>query len=158
MKKVGHDELKRIAKTILAKLRTMSQDQVSSLFTTSDYHGFTVAEFPESFHTEVVVSHGHKPQDVEFEVIHVTQDLSHEVHLHRESDVLVLCLGSLEHFPFPKAARAYMGDGWLDAKKGDVFWIPAGTPHGFMVREGGILHLLSVQSPSTDGSDYVKIP
>ena len=155
------EQLKHVADAVRAKLRAMSEDKVRETLVMADYHGFAKARFPESFLAEVVKPHNLKPQDVQLEVVHVGCDLTNEIHLHREATAIAVCLGPEEHFPAPKFAQGFLTDHWFDVSVGDVVDIPAGTPHGFTVSEGGTLTFLSVQSPPIvreDGhDDYVRL-
>lgn len=47
-----------------------------------------------------------------------------------------------------------LGDQMLDIRKGDVIFIPQGTPHSVEVK-GGTMQVISIQAPEFDGSDRI---
>ncbi len=53
-------------------------------------------------------------------------------------------------------AEMTLGDQRLSVRKGDIFFIPKGTPHSVKVKKG-ILKVLSIQAPEFDGTDRVMV-
>ncbi len=49
-----------------------------------------------------------------------------------------------------------LGDARMSVRKGDLIFIPKGTPHSVTVRRG-VLQVFSNQSPWFDGTDRVKV-
>jgi len=126
-----------------------------------DYHGFMKGLIPNSTLEEISKKLDVDPKSIQAELVRVHQDLSKEIHLHKQSHALCIILGGGEHLSNPKHAFALKNGKWMGVSKGDVFNIPPGTSHGFTVEDGGILYFLSIQSPpieNADGSDdYVKL-
>lgn len=50
-----------------------------------------------------------------------------------------------------------LGEKTIKVKKGDILFIPAGTPHSLIVTSKGPVKVLSTQSPYFDGKDRVMI-
>ncbi|MDB5189176.1 MAG: hypothetical protein JWL82_133 [Parcubacteria group bacterium] len=121
-----------------------------------DYHGFSKVRLPEDVVEAVTQMHGKHSTDVQAELVAVHTDLSHEIHLHRNSCAYNVVLGKRDGFPNAKGAKVFLRDRWLDIRAGDQVEIPHGTTHGFTVKPGGLLYFLSVQTPpivSTEGED-----
>lgn len=53
-------------------------------------------------------------------------------------------------------AQMRLGDQNFPVAKGDIIFIPEGTPHSVQV-QGGVLKVLSVQAPEFDGSDRILL-
>lgn len=53
-------------------------------------------------------------------------------------------------------AHMRLGDQNFPVAKGDIIFIPEGTPHAVQV-QGGILKVLSVQAPEFDGTDRILL-
>ena len=53
-------------------------------------------------------------------------------------------------------AQMRLGDQNFPVAKGDIIFIPEGTPHSVQVN-GGILKVLSVQAPEFDGTDRILL-
>ena len=140
-------QLRQIAEAVVNRLRALPEGEAQKMLLMIDYHGFAKARFPEPFLYDVVTSIGLDPKDIQLEVVHVGCDLTHEIHRHLEATAFATCLGNTEGFPSPKDAMAFVIDHWFTVFTGDLIEIPAGTPHGFTVGEGGTIHFLSVQSP-----------
>lgn len=73
-----------------------------------------------------------------------------EPHYHAEHDEIVLLLrgkGDLR-----------LGDQSRELRRGDVVFIPRGTPHSFVSTGGGFAGALSVMSPPYDGKDMLAVP
>jgi mannose-6-phosphate isomerase-like protein (cupin superfamily) len=54
------------------------------------------------------------------------------------------------------SAEMVLGEEKMKVQKGDIVFIPEGTPHSVVVKKG-ILKVLSIQAPEFDGSDRVKL-
>ena len=154
-------ELKSVANAVVEQLRKMPEDEVHKTFAMIDYHGFEKARFPEAFLEELAKLKNLNAREIQLEVVHVARDLTHEIHYHRSSSAVTTILGPEEKFSAPKLGKAFLTDHWFDVNVGDVVEIPAGTPHGFTVEEGGSLYFLSIQSPpivkETGEDDYTAI-
>jgi mannose-6-phosphate isomerase-like protein (cupin superfamily) len=50
-----------------------------------------------------------------------------------------------------------LGDKTFKVKKGDIIFIPAGTPHALKVTSSVPVKVLSIQSPGFDGKDRIFI-
>jgi mannose-6-phosphate isomerase-like protein (cupin superfamily) len=53
-------------------------------------------------------------------------------------------------------AEMRLGEETFTVRKGDVIFIPEGTPHAVKVRKG-VLKVISIQSPQFDGTDRVPL-
>jgi mannose-6-phosphate isomerase-like protein (cupin superfamily) len=154
------ETLQSIAESILVKLKEASPEESKRLLQMNDYHGFLKSRFPEDFLSDILSPFQLTPAEVQIEIVKVDRDLSKEIHYHEASFAHCICLGEEYRVENPRGAKAYLKDSWSRVQAGDIVPIPAGTPHGFTVEEGGVLIFLSVQAPpiERDGNDdYHKI-
>lgn len=152
--------LQRVAESILTKLKTASSEESARLLQMNDYHGFLKSRLPKDFLRDVLTPFNLTPAQVQIEIVKVDRDLSNEIHYHEGSVAYCVCLGEEYRIENPRGAKAFLKDAWFPVHAGDVVAIPAGTPHGFTVDEGGVLIFLSVQAPpiERDGNDdYHKV-
>lgn len=152
--------LKEIARAVLAHLHDLSQEEMQHILNMADYHGFLKSRLPEEFLNSLLIPFGITSNDVQIEVVEVNTDLTHETHYHKHSFAYCVCMGEMYYVQPPKNALAFLNDSWFPVHDGDVVEIPAGTPHGFTVEDGGTLTFLSVQAPPIvhDGhDDYIRL-
>jgi|GEM_PF-1591439 len=142
--------LQQIAESILTKLKAASVEESAELLKMNDYHGFLKSRLPEAFLSDILT-----PEQVQIEIVKVDRDLSKEIHYHEGSFAYCVCLGEEHRTENPRDAKAFFKDKWSPVHAGDIVAIPAGTPHGFTVENGGVLIFLSVQAPpiEQDGND-----
>lgn len=139
--------LQQIAESILDTLRNATPEEAAKLLEMVDYHGFLKSRLPAEFLENILAPYNLTPEEVQIEIVKVDKDLTSEVHYHEGSFAYCVCLGEAYHTEAPRSASAFLNDRWSPVKEGDVVAIPAGTPHGFTVEEGGVLFFLSVQAP-----------
>ncbi len=153
------DQLKVVTAVVLRALGQMQPEVRDKMLTTVKYHGFQKSRFPEAFLRQVLTPQGLTSQDVQVEVVYVDEHSPHALHHHVHTNAMVAVLGGSEHFDEPVAAEIYEGI-WVNAEVEDLFLLPAGRKHGFMVGTGGRLWFLSVQSPPIVGEgrdeDFVE--
>jgi mannose-6-phosphate isomerase-like protein (cupin superfamily) len=53
-------------------------------------------------------------------------------------------------------AKMQLGDQQMQVRKGDIIFIPQGTPHAVTVSKG-VLKVLSIQAPAFDGTDRILL-
>ncbi len=154
-------QLENIVHDVAKKLSSIPREEIRKTLVMTNYHGFAKARFPEAFLAEIFNPYSVTSKDIQLEAVHVSSDLTNEVHYHRKSVAVTLCLGPNEHFPAPKDAKAFFADHWSPYRAGDLVKIPTLIPHGFTVDNGGDLYFLSVQSPPIVGEDgqddYVRL-
>jgi quercetin dioxygenase-like cupin family protein len=76
--------------------------------------------------------------------------VKHDVPLHKHaahSETVIVLAGK---------AHMTLGDQHQTVRKGDVIFIPQGTPHAVHV-DNGVLKVLSIQAPEFDGTDRILI-
>jgi len=152
----------------------MSAEEVATLISMEDYHGFSKSWLPDHFLKPILDPYGFLPHEVQVEIVSVTRDLRDEVHHHEEADAIVNILGKKQHLPNPVGASAFlensstftpcvvfMGNNeWFSLNASYRIDIPAGYKHGFTVEPEGVLYFLSAQSPPITGpegrNDYHK--
>ncbi len=120
-----------------------------------NYHGFAKVNLADVLHGDLIEAAMFAP-NLQVEFVRVSGDQSQEVHVHRVASAVAWCLGPMEGFPPPSGALSFGGEGWAEFTDGMKLRVPAGLPHGFTVRPGGLVYFLSVQSPpivSFDGRD-----
>ena len=152
--------LKEIAENVLKNLKGLSAEEMKTIVNMADYHGFLKSRLPEEFLSSILSRFNLTSKDVQIEVVEVATDLTHEVHYHEQSFAYCVCMGEEYHVKAPQNAKAYLVDHWSPVEDKDIVEIPAGTPHGFTIEEGGTLTFLSVQAPPIvhdDHDDYIKI-
>ena len=145
-----HTLLKTLSSAIVAALRPPRAITLTPWF---DYHGFRKARIDHEGAGGGPAIAFPVPSSVQVEFVVVVEDLSHEIHYHREAHALTTVLGNAEGFPDPRRAAIYLAGAWRPVGAGDVFDIPSGTPHGFTVAPDGYLAFLSVQSPPIERPD-----
>lgn len=153
--------LEAVGNDILRELRNLPAEQVKSLISMSDYHGFWKSRLPVSFLRKVLTPYQLDPADAQIEIVMVDSDLTNEVHYHQVAHAVIFALGQHEGLDEAKAAMAYEGGAWRPIASGEMLDIPPGTPHGFTVGEDGELWFLSVQAPPIVGEhvdDYHRTP
>ncbi len=98
---------------------------------------------------------GYEPNQLQIEIVQVNQDLSDQVHYHQFSHAFIYVLSNENNFPDPINALAYTNDQWESISKHYHSLISPNTPHGFTVKQNGLLYFLSVQTPPIvhDGFD-----
>jgi len=142
--------------TTLLALRHLPPGELLFLLDFQDYHGFEKSRVPESLYQDALTRLNVRSEDVQVEIVRVARDLTQAVHRHNRSMAIVSILGPKEHLPEAVSARGYLGSTWFRISSGESKLIPPTTPHGFTVRENGILYFLSIQSPpiiSGNGED-----
>lgn len=152
--------LKEIADKVLENLRQLPADEMKAIVNMGDYHGFLKSRLPEEFLSSILSPFNLTSKDVQIEVVEVATDLTHEVHYHEHSFAYCVCMGEEYHVKAPEKAKAYLVDHWAPVQDKDIVEIPAGTPHGFTIEEGGTLTFLSVQAPPIvhdNHDDYIRI-
>lgn len=139
-------ELRKIGDTLLDYTRKQ-EGAIGRTLEFVDYHGFQKSRFSEDLLNEMLRPFHCTADDVQVEFIHVTSDLTDEVHYHEGSIAFVYVLGATEGFAEPQDAIAYKDGAWIAMKQGEWWMIPPKTVHGFSVLPGGELYFLSVQTP-----------
>jgi mannose-6-phosphate isomerase-like protein (cupin superfamily) len=155
------EKLRGISTDILDKLKKTPAEEHSRLLSFQDYHGFSKTRLPDDVLEEVLSGAGLTNEQLQVEIVGVNSDLTHEVHLHKESDAYVIVLGRGTNFEGPKNAKQFQGGKWIEVSENQEIQIPKGTPHGFTVEDGGVLYFLSLQLPpivdEQGDDDYVPV-
>lgn len=154
--------MRNVSQAVLMRLRAItSPEEITRLLNMRDYHGFMKSRLPEDFLVTILEPFGLTLKDIQVEVVSVSQDLTEEIHIHKEASAFVTILGQGENLPDPLRASGYIDEDWNRVGVGQEIEIPAGTPHGFTVERGGILYFLSVQSPPIERAgghdDYYRV-
>jgi len=141
------DQLKSISNQVLGSMRSLPSASLAGMLRMKDYHGFGNSEFPDYFIEPIIRPFNAVLKEVEIRLIHVSTDLSKEIHLHKAATAYITVLGPKTHLPGPVHAFAYLKGKWFPVSEDDTLEIPQCTPHGFTIRGNGDLYFLSVQSP-----------
>ncbi len=148
------EEVLRTAGLLIAGF--LSNHRVVAIISDSelvDYHGFGKWRFPKKLTKHALGGMNLDVDKLQVEIIRVTTDLRHEVHLHKEAYAVTIVLGNWHHFLNPLFAQAYIGEQWEEVAENQVINIPPHTPHGFTVNGKGVLYFLSIQTPPIVGDD-----
>lgn len=140
--------LEKISADVIRWLRELPDGALFNIIAMKDYHGFAKSRLPERILGSILMPYGLTPADIQVEIVAVTSDLSHEIHLHKEAHAFATILGAAEHVDNPRRAYGFKGGDWFPVTSCERVDIPEGIPHTFTVTEpGGILYFLSVQAP-----------
>ncbi len=147
------EDLEGLARRVVEKL----QREPFYLSGFVDYHGFEKQGFPEGWLDSLVAELGQTC--VQAEIVRVRHDLTGAIHIHRQAYARCVILGTRTRVETPRDAYAFLRDHWFKVDEEMVVDVPPGTPHGFTVRDGGVLYFLSVQSPPIIGEeeDYAGV-
>jgi hypothetical protein len=152
-------DLETLTDKVVAELerRPPILPNIQNLF--REYHGHWKAEVGKL----LIPSHERPRENVQVEIVKVDDKTNpnREVHMHRNSNAVVIILGDRQYVPFPIGASMYFErlGGWRPIMVGEKFLFTAEMRHGFSVAPGGVLYFLSVQNPPIDegGVDDYKI-
>lgn len=155
-----HQEvLQKITEEILDLFR--SDPDFKSKIPLKDYHGFEKGRIPSGVLYDIASKYNVTPEELQAELVKVTQDLSDEIHSHHNSRAYCILLGEREGLEAPREGFAFLVNKWSSVSAGETIDIPPETAHGFTVKPGGVLYFLSVQTPPIEDEhghdDYERI-
>jgi mannose-6-phosphate isomerase-like protein (cupin superfamily) len=110
------------------------------------YHAASKALKPDTTFENVLVRRLFSNEEASGFVIWVKQGVALHKHLSHSETVSIL----------EGRGRMRLGEETITVRKGDIIFIPKGTPHSVKV-EGKPLKVLSLQAPMFDGTDRVPL-
>jgi quercetin dioxygenase-like cupin family protein len=119
---------------------------LNGLFSQNSYHSAAKALQPDKPFDNVLVTRLYGDAHASGFVIWVKERVPLHKHAgHSETVFIIEGKGEMQ-----------LGDQRLTVRKGDILFIPAGTPHAVDVR-GGVLKVMSIQAPEFDGTDRILL-
>lgn len=108
----------------------------------NDYHGFPIAEVPDSWVKDIRKSFGLKKKDYTLQIGKCLKDYSEPDHYHKIGHQLVIALGPHCGFTEPEGTIS-IGDIVFDAIEDKVYYFNTNIPHGFR----GEFYFINIQNP-----------